>query len=366
VEVYHNEPARIFEVTVNGEVIRTTANHPFYVKGTGWVKTESLSVGNDLRGIDGGSIKIEKIKNTGITEPVFNLHVAVNHTYFVVLPKSGSTVQAHNQSGKSELEKGLGESKERAETVEELAEKIQEFSETAELGKVSKAAASVGKYSGKLKKLLGNAEFATKFANAKSKEERIKIVGNALAKKIYSKGATYLAKTLMAEETLGVSWLIDFDPNSLIFKQQPLLSDQERLRAFFKAKAPGNLVTDHLWDQMFVPSTDDDDPSEPPILAPRVKAPAAMQAPQPEPTTVTPVLTPDMLQMMIIQGESEAKRRQEEDAREEAINARRRQSPAPPPQTPIPTTQPSTFQPKMPSLPPAPATQPSSPPMLWL
>lgn len=55
-EIYHNPPAKLLEVTVassvdplNGVVVRTTAEHPFYVRGKGWIKANDLKAGDRLR-----------------------------------------------------------------------------------------------------------------------------------------------------------------------------------------------------------------------------------------------------------------------------------------------------------------------------
>jgi hypothetical protein len=99
VQVYHNAPARVFEVHVAGEVIRTTANHPFYVKGNGWVKVQDLAVADELRTQNGAWLKIQKTEESQSMESVFNLQVEGDHTYFVVLPASRqAAVLVHNDS----------------------------------------------------------------------------------------------------------------------------------------------------------------------------------------------------------------------------------------------------------------------------
>jgi hypothetical protein len=98
VQVYHNAPARIFEVHVAGEVIQTTANHPFHVKGKGWVKVKDLAAGDELRTAEGELVKVERVADSGETEPVFNLQVELSHTYLVVLPESRQAILVHNES----------------------------------------------------------------------------------------------------------------------------------------------------------------------------------------------------------------------------------------------------------------------------
>jgi len=80
------------------DMIRTTENHPFYVKGKGWVHARDLMPGDELRDQNGRYVKVRKTVDSGQTEPVFNLQVAGAHTYFVTLPMSGQNVLVHNVS----------------------------------------------------------------------------------------------------------------------------------------------------------------------------------------------------------------------------------------------------------------------------
>ena len=106
-EVYHNAPARLLEVTIasamdplHGEVIRTTAEHPFYVGGgRGWTHAKDLQAGDRLRTSDGGWSKVRSVAPTGDRpEPVFNLCVAIGHTYFVTFAEGRQAVLVHNSS----------------------------------------------------------------------------------------------------------------------------------------------------------------------------------------------------------------------------------------------------------------------------
>jgi hypothetical protein len=83
--------------TANGEVIKTTAYHPFYVDGKDWVRAGDLSIGDKISTLDGGTITIVGISSERFAEPVvvYNLTVADFHTYFV-----GSTgILVHNDKG---------------------------------------------------------------------------------------------------------------------------------------------------------------------------------------------------------------------------------------------------------------------------
>ena len=64
------------------EVIETTAEHPFWVEGRGWVKGGELQTGDELRDIDAGALLVRSIAETQRRETVFNLEVEGVHTYF--------------------------------------------------------------------------------------------------------------------------------------------------------------------------------------------------------------------------------------------------------------------------------------------
>jgi hypothetical protein len=79
---------------VNGEVIRATAEHPFYVvdRENPWVDAKDLNELNKLLGLNGDLFDIAKIEYRSEYAKVYNLTVAVDHTYFV--GKSGAL--SHN------------------------------------------------------------------------------------------------------------------------------------------------------------------------------------------------------------------------------------------------------------------------------
>jgi hypothetical protein len=88
----------LMEPPAPDELIRTTPNHPFYVRGRGWVKAKDLQVGDRFRRADGGDVEVLESGCSAAVEPVYNLHVAGAHTYFVVLPDSEQSVLVHNES----------------------------------------------------------------------------------------------------------------------------------------------------------------------------------------------------------------------------------------------------------------------------
>jgi hypothetical protein len=70
---------------VNTETIKTTAEHPFYVEGQGWVGAADLQVGWKVLTADGKSSTV--VSNEVQVQPaplaVYNFSVEGDHTYFV-------------------------------------------------------------------------------------------------------------------------------------------------------------------------------------------------------------------------------------------------------------------------------------------
>lgn len=88
--------ARIMNLHVRGQVIRTTAEHPFYVYEKGWVDAGELQIGDLLSSHDGKWVFVEDLCDTDVYETVYNMRVAECHTYFVGCEKWEFTVWAHN------------------------------------------------------------------------------------------------------------------------------------------------------------------------------------------------------------------------------------------------------------------------------
>jgi hypothetical protein len=86
----------IWHLHVGGQVIRTTAEHPFYIRDRGWVACDRLATGDTLLTEDGRWVPVEDILDTGEWETVYNLRVADFHTYFVGCAEWGFAVWAHN------------------------------------------------------------------------------------------------------------------------------------------------------------------------------------------------------------------------------------------------------------------------------
>jgi hypothetical protein len=88
--------APVLGLRVGGKVIRTTAEHPFWVRGKGWTVAGQLRAGDELSSHEGGWVAVEGLDATGEWHTVYNLRVADCHTYFVGCEQWGFSVWAHN------------------------------------------------------------------------------------------------------------------------------------------------------------------------------------------------------------------------------------------------------------------------------
>jgi len=72
-------------LTINGEVIKTTFEHPFYVKDVGFVEAGKLQVGDKLVDSRGNVLVVEekKLEITDKPVKVYNFKVDNFHTYHV-------------------------------------------------------------------------------------------------------------------------------------------------------------------------------------------------------------------------------------------------------------------------------------------
>ena len=84
-ETYVRQVDKLVHITINGEEIITTDNHPFYVQGRGFINAGSLLVGDKLISVNGEDLIIEDhyIELTDVPVSVYNFQVEDFHTYFV-------------------------------------------------------------------------------------------------------------------------------------------------------------------------------------------------------------------------------------------------------------------------------------------
>jgi hypothetical protein len=98
VEARFENVARIWHLHLaSGQVIRTTAEHPFYVDGRGWVPAGELRPGDLLVSHDGQRVAVAELYDTGQYERVYNLAIRSFHTYFVCDETWPFSVWAHNR-----------------------------------------------------------------------------------------------------------------------------------------------------------------------------------------------------------------------------------------------------------------------------
>jgi hypothetical protein len=72
----------IVTLVIEGERIYTTPEHPFSVNGQ-WIDASKLSIGDLVRRLDGSTGDVEAITTEERPQVMYNLTVAVAHTFFV-------------------------------------------------------------------------------------------------------------------------------------------------------------------------------------------------------------------------------------------------------------------------------------------
>lgn len=110
-ETFVNECADFIHLTVNGETIVSTHDHPYYVKNKGFVGAENLWIGAELVDNEGKTILVENIFHEVLqdeTRPVYNFKVEENHTYFVgencILVHNANCRVIQNKDGSYDVE----------------------------------------------------------------------------------------------------------------------------------------------------------------------------------------------------------------------------------------------------------------------
>ena len=84
-ETYIREVTTLVHLTVNGEEIVTTVDHPFYVNSRGFVKAGELAIGDELLDPNKNILLVENYDVELTEEPVkvYNFEVEDFHTYHV-------------------------------------------------------------------------------------------------------------------------------------------------------------------------------------------------------------------------------------------------------------------------------------------
>ena len=99
VQTFRNETTELVHVTVNGEEIICTNEHPFYSPVKGWTAACQLRAGDILVLVNGEYVIVEQVQHEILETPVatYNFEVQDFHTYYV----GESAVLVHNLCTKS-------------------------------------------------------------------------------------------------------------------------------------------------------------------------------------------------------------------------------------------------------------------------
>ncbi len=85
-ETYVRTTDKLVHLTVNGEKIISTYDHPYYVKGQGFVSAENLCIGSVLVDSNGEELTVDGLFRESCNDEVatvYNFQVEDYHTYFV-------------------------------------------------------------------------------------------------------------------------------------------------------------------------------------------------------------------------------------------------------------------------------------------
>jgi hypothetical protein len=101
----------IVELTIDEEVLETTADHPFYTTENEWVEAADLQVGDRVWNVEGGWGVVEAVEVVAEPQMMYNLTVDEAHTFFVGeegwLVHNDDCVGKTNEHGLIFLDKGV-------------------------------------------------------------------------------------------------------------------------------------------------------------------------------------------------------------------------------------------------------------------
>ena len=99
VQTFVRESCDITYVTIAGDQITATSNHPFYVVGQGFLMAGDLKAGDEVLLLDGSIETVEAVVSEKLETPikVYNFEVEDCHTYYV----SEQGVLVHNKCPKN-------------------------------------------------------------------------------------------------------------------------------------------------------------------------------------------------------------------------------------------------------------------------
>jgi hypothetical protein len=91
VNVFEKETNALIELTLEGETITTTPEHPFYANGE-WREAGLLETGDSILLFSGRLVKVEKVQHVFVAEPVAETSASIDETV-----NPGNAVLAHTQ-----------------------------------------------------------------------------------------------------------------------------------------------------------------------------------------------------------------------------------------------------------------------------
>jgi hypothetical protein len=86
----------VLNLRVGGQVIRTTGEHPFWVRQRGWVPAAEVQAGDEFLTSERTWVAVEGVEDTGEATLLYNVRVADYHTYYVSASETDCAVWAHN------------------------------------------------------------------------------------------------------------------------------------------------------------------------------------------------------------------------------------------------------------------------------
>ncbi|WXR62839.1 polymorphic toxin-type HINT domain-containing protein [Peptostreptococcaceae bacterium AGR-M142] len=100
-ELYQNKVDTILKLNIDGQIINTTLNHPFYKKDIGFVEASKLEVNDVLLNSNDEEVKVLAKEEISFDEGivVYNLNVEDYHTYYV----GSNNVLVHNKCWKNSI-----------------------------------------------------------------------------------------------------------------------------------------------------------------------------------------------------------------------------------------------------------------------
>ena len=106
VQTFVNETSRLVHITVAGQEIITTPEHPFWVPNKGWTEAIYLRAGDVLQTVNGEYVVVEFVQHELLETPitVYNFEVEGFHTYFV----GKNVVLVHNTCKGNSSSRGVG------------------------------------------------------------------------------------------------------------------------------------------------------------------------------------------------------------------------------------------------------------------